>query len=64
MEINVITILVICVLASLAYWVNESLNNVPMLKTIVRVIIVVVAVLLLMQSMGILGDTHSTIKIS
>lgn len=60
MDINVMQIIVIIVLAGLAYWVNEKLNTVPVLKTVVQVVIVVVAVLLLLQSLGIMGhmDTH------
>jgi len=57
MSINIVAILVIIVLASLAYWVNEQINNVPVLKTVVRVVIVVGAVLLLLQSLGIWGHS-------
>ena len=55
MEVNVIQLIVICVLAGLAYWANDKLNNVPFLKTIVQVVIVVVAVLMLMQSLGVIN---------
>ena len=55
MEVNVIQLIVICVLAGLAYWANDKLNNVPLLKTIVQVVIVVVAVLMLMQSLGVIN---------
>lgn len=63
MEINILSIIVICILAWLAYWANEQLNNVPVLKNVVRVIIVVVAVLLLLQNLGLISSTHSTIHI-
>lgn len=63
MEINIIAIVVICILAWLAYWSNEQLNNVPVLKNVVRVIIVVVAVLLLLQSLGLIGHMDSTIHV-
>lgn len=61
MEINVISILVICVLAALAWYVNATLNTVPVLNKVVSVIIVVVAVLLLLQSMGLTGGTHISV---
>ena len=57
MEINLIQIIVIIVLAGLAYWANDQLNNVPVLKNVVRVLIVVIAVILLLQSFGILGGS-------
>jgi len=61
MEVNVIQLVVICVLAGLAYWANDKLNNVPMLKTIIQVIIVVVAVLLILQSLGIMNG-HVSVR--
>jgi len=64
MDINVMQIVVILVVAGLAYWVNETLNSVPVLKTVVKVVIVVVAVLLLLQSLGIMGDMHSHIHVN
>lgn len=63
MHINITGILVICILAGLAYWVNDQLNYVPILKTIVRVVIVVVAVLLFLQSCGLIGN-HTSISVS
>lgn len=60
MEINVLAILVIVVLSVLAWWVNDKLNTVPILKTIIQVVIVVCAVILLLQNLGLMGnlDTH------
>lgn len=58
MEINVIQIVVICILAALAWYVNAALNTVPVLNKVVSVIIVVVAVLLLLQSCGLISGTH------
>jgi len=55
MNINIIAIVLIVIFAGLAWWVNETLNNIPVLKKIVSVIIVVVAVLLLIQSLGLIG---------
>ena len=55
MEVNVIELVVICVFAGLAYWVNDKLNNVPMLKTVIQVVIVVVAVFMIMQSLGVIN---------
>jgi hypothetical protein len=62
MDINVIQIVVICVLAGLAYWANDKLNNVPLLKTVIQVIIVVVAVLMVMQSLGVINAGHISVK--
>lgn len=61
MDINVIQIILIIVLAGLAYWANDILNNVPTLKQVVQVLIVVVAVILLLQSLGIIGGTSTHI---
>ena len=63
MDINVISIVVICILAGLAIWVNDQLNNVPVLKKVVMVVIVVVAVILLLQSLGVMGSMHSHIEV-
>ena len=62
MEINLLEILVIIILSVLAYWVNEKLNSIPILKTIIQVIIVIVAVLLLLQSLNLL-NSGSTITV-
>ena len=59
MDINIIQIVVIIILAGLAYWANGQLNKVPVLVNVVNVIIVLVAVLLLLQSLGIgTGSGH------
>ena len=60
MDINIFQIIVIVILAGLAYWANGKLNTVPVLKTVLDVVIVVVAILLLLQSLGLMGhmDTH------
>ena len=63
MNINVIQIVVICVLGGLAYWVNEQLNTVPVLKTVVRVVIVVICVLLLLQSLGVVGGLNTHVRV-
>ncbi|MBL8013596.1 MAG: hypothetical protein JNN05_07075 [Candidatus Omnitrophica bacterium] len=55
MEINVMELLVICVFAGLAYWANNKLNNVPALRTVIQVLIVVVAVFLIFQSLGVIN---------
>lgn len=56
MDIDIIRIIVIIVIAGLCWFANEKLNNIPVLKTVIQVIIVVVAVLLLLQSLGIMGN--------
>ncbi|MBL8013599.1 MAG: hypothetical protein JNN05_07090 [Candidatus Omnitrophica bacterium] len=58
MEINVMQLLVICVFAGLAYWANDKLNNVPALRTVIQVVIVVAAVFLIFQSLGIINNGH------
>ena len=64
MEINIIQIVVICILAGLAYWANDKLNTVPVFKTVVQVLIVVVAVLLLLQSLGIMGSLNTNVRVN
>lgn len=56
MEINIAAIIVTCTLAALAWYVNETLNPVPVLKTVIRVVIVVTAVLLFLQNCGLMGS--------
>ena len=63
MDINIVSIIVILVLAALAWFANETLNKIPVAKPFVSVIIVIVTVLMLLQSMGLVGG-HSTIRIS
>jgi uncharacterized membrane protein YwzB len=57
-DVNIIQLIVIVIIAGLCWWANESLNNVPVLKKVVQVLIVVVAVLLVLQSLGVMGDNH------
>jgi hypothetical protein len=64
MDINIWEIFVICVLAGLAYWANGKLNTVPLLKNVLDVLIVVVAVLLLLQSLGLGGNVNTHIKVN
>ena len=59
MDINIIQLVVIVVIAGLCWWVNEKLNNVPMLKTVIQVVIVVVAILLVLQSLGIMHGSST-----
>jgi hypothetical protein len=61
MTIDVVRIILIVVFASLAYWANEKLNQVPTLKPIVSVLIVVVAVVALVVSL--FGGFGTQIKI-
>jgi hypothetical protein len=53
MDINIVSIIVIIVIAGLCWWANQKLNTVPVLKNVVDVIIVVVAVLCLLSATGI-----------
>ncbi len=64
MDINIIQLIVICILAALAWWVNATLNTVPMLNKIVSVLIVVVAVLLLLQSLGVMGSMNTHVRVN
>ena len=56
MTINIIGVIVICIIAALAWWANEKLNTVPVLKIILQVVIVVLAVLFLLQSFGVMNS--------
>ena len=62
MEINLVSILVIVIIAGLCWYANNALNNVPVLKNVINVIIVVVSVLLLLQSAGLI-DTNSHVRV-
>lgn len=57
MSINIMQLIVIITLCGLAYWVNETLNKVPVMNTVIKVIIVVVGVLLVLQSCGLLASS-------
>ena len=62
MDINIMAIILILVFSGLAWWVNEKLNSIPMLKTVIQVLIVVVAIVLLLQSLGVINGGHITIR--
>ncbi len=62
MTINILHLVLIIIFASLAYWVNNQLNEVPKLKQIVAVLIVVVAVFLVVASL--FGGFGTHIRIS
>lgn len=64
MDINILAIVVIIILACLAWWANEKLNTVPVLKTVVQVIIVVVSVLLLLQNLGLTHNLDTHIRVN
>ena len=61
MTINVLQIVLIVVFGSLAYWANEKINQVPTLKPIISVVIVVVSVVLLVASL--FGGFNTNIRI-
>jgi ethanolamine transporter EutH len=60
MDINIIQLVVILVIAGLCWWVNEMLNHIAVLNTVIKVIIVVAAVLLILQSLGLM---HSNVSV-
>jgi len=62
MTINIMQLIVIIIIAGLAWYANNSLNNVPVLRNVVNVLIVVISVLMLLNSVGLLGNS-STIQI-
>ena len=62
MDINIIQLIVIIILCGLAWWANDMLNKVPVLKTVISVIIVVVGVVLVLQSLGVMGSGHISIR--
>ena len=53
MDINIVGLIVTIVIAGVAWWINDVLNKVAILKTVVQVIIVVVALCLIWQDLGI-----------
>lgn len=61
MHINILEIIVIVTLAGLAWYVNATLNTIPVLNRVIQVIIVVAAVLLLLQSLGLI-NSHVSIS--
>lgn len=63
MDINILQLVVIIVLAGLAWYANNALNTIPVLKNVVNVLIVIVSVLLVLQSVGLISG-KSSINIS
>jgi predicted PurR-regulated permease PerM len=61
MDVNILQLVVICAIAWLCWWVNDMLNKVPILNTVIKVIIVVVAVLLVLQSLGLVSGGHISV---
>jgi hypothetical protein len=59
MHAHVIPLALIVGLSILAWWVNETLNTIPVLKKVIQVVIVVIAILLVLQSLGLIGDSTS-----
>ena len=62
MTIDVIGLLVIIVLAGLAWYANEQLNKIPTLKQIIAVLIIIVAVLLVLDSLGLYHGLHLQLR--
>lgn len=64
MDINIVQLVVIVILAGLVWYANNTLNQVPVLKNVLNVIIVVVSVLLILQSTGLISSssTHISVK--
>lgn len=58
METDIIKIVVICIVAGLLWWANDSLNTVPKLKQVVSVLVIVVGVLC------VLGPAIDLVKIA
>ena len=61
MQINLVQIIVIIVLAALCWYANNQLNPIPILKSVVNVLIVIVSVLLLLQSAGLVSSSSSIV---
>jgi small-conductance mechanosensitive channel len=62
-HIHVVNLAVICIIAGLAYWANDQLNRVPVLNNVIKVVIIVVAILLVLQSLGTIeGTTGVTVN--
>ncbi len=64
MEINIIQLIVIIIIAGLAYWANDQLNKVPVLINVVRVLIVVIAVIMVLQSLGVMGGMNTHVRVN
>jgi phosphoglycerol transferase MdoB-like AlkP superfamily enzyme len=63
MHIHVVELFLIIGLAGLAWWVNEMLDKVPVLNTVIKVLIVVVAILLVLQSLGLIGGGDASVSL-
>lgn len=61
MHINILQIIVILIIAGLAWYANQQLNPVPVLKNVVNVLIVVVSVLVLLDATGIMSSNTSMV---
>lgn len=59
MEINFGYIICIIVIGSLCWYGNEILNKMPLLKPIVSFLIVAVAVICLLDALGLMHGIHS-----
>lgn len=62
MHINIREIVVICIVAGLFWWANDSLNRVPFLKQVIQVVIIVTSVLFLLQGLGLIDGTNVTVN--
>lgn len=61
MKINILQIFLIVIGTCFFYWANDTLNKVPFLREIIRVLIVGVGLICLLESLGI---THFATSIS
>ena len=59
MHIEIGKLIVIVALAGVAWYANEKLNRVPVMKEVISVIIVVVAVILALGACGLMGSNAS-----
>ena len=57
MDVNVVGLIATIIIAGVAWWANDTLNKVTILKTVIKVVIVVVALLLVWQYLGIRNQT-------
>jgi hypothetical protein len=62
MTIHILELALIIGLSILAWWVNDKLNNIPVLKNVIQVLIVVVAILLVLQSIGAIGGGNISVR--
>ena len=57
MDINVVGLILTCIIAVAAWYANETLNNVPILKKVIQVLIIVVALLCVWSFLGVRSHT-------